>query len=162
MSTKLKNPHFLLLILSLFSLFFAYFVEYILDIMACPLCIYQRFPYLAFIYISIIALCQNGQKLVKYYIIACAITIIIATYHTGIERDFWKISSLCKPLVSISENTSIDSYKTMLYGEHVAGCSKPAIVIFYLSLTEWNLLLNLFLMSVFIIFRKWFNENSNN
>jgi disulfide bond formation protein DsbB len=153
MSIKLNsyifNPYFLLLILSSGSLAFAYFVEYIIHLSACPLCIYQRFPYLVFITLSIISL-SSEKNYIKYYIFTAIIAICLAGYHTGVERGIFELSSLCKPLVSISDSTSTEDFVKLLYNKPIATCEKPALVILGLSMTEWNLLLNLGLLAVFI------------
>ena len=144
---NLKNSYLLLLSLSIFSLAIAYFVEYIMHLTACPLCIYQRFPYLVFIFISIIAVTANDYKSYRKYLLVTTIAaIILAGYHTGIERGVFEISTLCTPLVSITDNISVTDFKKLLYNQEIALCNKPALVIFGFSMTEWNLLLNIVLL----------------
>lgn len=154
MSTKLKNPYILLLLLSSGSLFFAYFVEYIMHLAACPLCVYQRFPYLIFIMLSLISL-SSTKNYSKYYILTALCAICLAGYHTGVERGVFEMSSLCKPLVSITDNISVMDFAKLLYNEPIGTCNKPALVIFSLSMTEWNLLLNLELLVLFIKFKNY-------
>lgn len=154
MSIKLKNPYILLLLLSIISLVFAYFVEYIMNLAACPLCIYQRFSYLIFIMLSLISL-SSTKNYSKYYIITAICAALLAGYHTGIERGIFELSSFCTPLVSVTDNISINDFKKMLYNQQIGLCNKPALVIFGLSMTEWNLLLNLGLLVVFIKIRNY-------
>lgn len=155
MSIKLKDPYILLLLFSSFGLVFAYIVEYIMELPVCPLCIYQRFPYLILIVLSIISI--SGQsKLNKYYIITIVLAIFLASYHTGVERGIFEMSGFCKPLVKISNNMSVSDFTKMLYSAGGIGqCNKPALVIFGLSMTEWNLLFNLFLLTIFIKYRNF-------
>jgi len=89
----------------------------------------------------------------KYYITVAIIAIIIAFYHTGIERGVFELSSFCKPLVSVSDNISVADFKKMLYHKEIGLCNKPALVIFGLSMTEWNLLLNIFLLTMLFMFK---------
>ena len=154
MSIKLKDPYILLLALSSFVLVFTYVVEYIMRLPACPLCIYQRFPYLILIVLSIISI--SGQNVLsKYYITTAVFAIFLATYHTGVERGVFEMSELCKPIVKISNNMPVSDFTKMLYGTNQVGqCSKPALVVFGLSMTEWNLILNLFLLTMFMKYRK--------
>lgn len=154
MSTKLKNPHILLILLSTSGLFFAYFVEYIMHIAPCPLCIYQRFPYLIFIMLAIISL-SSIKNYNNYYIITAICAIILSAYHTGIERGIFKLSSFCKPLITINDSLSVSDFKQMLYEQQLGMCNKPALVIFGLSMTEWNLLLNIALLIIFIKMKKY-------
>lgn len=155
MSIKLKDPYIVLLLFASFGLVFAYIVEYIMELPVCPLCIYQRFPYLILIVLSIISI--SGQsKLNKYYIITIVLAIFLASYHTGVERGIFEMSGFCKPLVKISNNMSVSDFTKMLYSAGGIGqCNKPALVIFGLSMTEWNLLFNLFLLTIFIKYRNF-------
>ena len=155
MSIKLKNPYILLLLLSSSGLAFAYIVEYMMGLPACPLCIYQRFPYLILIFLSIISISgQNGLN--KYYIATVAFAIFLASYHTGVERGIFEMSGFCTPLVKVSKAMSISDFTAMLYNSGpIAKCNTPALVIFGLSMTEWNLLFNLFLLTVFIKYRNY-------
>lgn len=156
MSIKLKDPYILLLLfVASFGLVFAYIVEYIMGLPVCPLCIYQRFPYLILIVLSIISI--SGQsKLNNYYIITIVLAIFLASYHTGVERGIFEMSGFCKPLVKISNNMSVSDFTKMLYSaDEIGQCNKPALVIFGLSMTEWNLLFNLFLLTIFIKYRNF-------
>ena len=153
MSTKLKNPYILLLLLSSFCLFAAYLVEYVMHLPPCPLCVYQRWPYLLFIMLSIISL-SSTKNYSSYYIIIAIVAIFLAGYHTGVERGVFELSGFCKPLLSMSDNISIQDFQKILYSENVAMCNKPALVVLGLSMTEWNLLLNIALLVVFIKLRK--------
>ena len=152
MSINLKNQHVIIIIISVISLLTAYLAEYIFLLTPCPLCVYQRFPYLIFIMLGIISL-SSQYSYRKYYITVTIIAIIIAFYHTGIERGIFELSSFCKPLVSVGDSISVADFKKMLYHKEIALCNKPALVIFGLSLTEWNLLLNIFLLTMLCMFK---------
>ena len=151
-----KNPYILLILLSSFCLVSAYFVEYIMQLAACPLCIYQRFPYLILIVISLIAVTEKNYKPYNNYLLATVISaIILASYHTGIERGVFELSSLCKPLISITKDISVHDFTKLLYNQKIAMCNKPALVVFNLSMTEWNLLLNVMLLLLCIKYRNF-------
>ena len=81
--------------------------------------------------------------------------IVLATYHTGIERGVFELSSLCKPLISITNNISVSDFTKLLYNQKIAMCNKPALVVFNLSMTEWNLLLNIILLIFFAKYRNF-------
>jgi disulfide bond formation protein DsbB len=152
MSINLKNIHIIMIGASVISLLTAYLAEYIFLLAPCPLCLYQRFPYLIFIMLGLIG--SAGQYSCRtYYITVTIIAIIIAFYHTGIERGIFELSSFCKPLVSVSKNISVADFKELLYSKEIALCNKPALVIFGLSMTEWNLLLNIVLLTILSMFK---------
>ena len=153
--------HILILAASVFALSFAYYVEYIMEIKPCPLCIYQRFPYLSLIKISITGLIV--KQLSKYSLFFLCLTlsaaIMLAGYHTGIEREIFAPSSFCSSLITLPEHLSIQAIKEMLYSMPIANCSKPTLKIFGLSMTELNLLLNLGLL--FLVVSTWIYKRKN-
>ena len=150
MSIKLKDPYILLLVLSSFVLAVVYVVEYIMGFSICLLCIYQRFPYLILIFLSIISISgYNGLN--KYYITTIVFSISLAIYHTGVERGLFEVNGFCKPLFKVGNNMLISDFTQMLYTNGlISQCNKPTFVIFCFSMTEWNLLLNLLLLIIFI------------
>lgn len=151
MSMKLKHLHILILIISIVSLSFAYIAEYIMDYAPCPLCIYQRFPFLLFALVAIMGLAEK-TGLTRYYIFSILSAILLAGYHTGVERGIFEMSSFCQPLVKINDNVSVEEFLKVIYSAGpIAQCNKPSLVIFGFSMTEWNLLLNVSLLFLVII-----------
>lgn len=142
-----------MLFISICSIVCAYFVEYILSLAACPLCIYQRFPYLILFMLSIIGLSSN-YKLRSFYQITFLLAIILAGYHTGVEKGWFEMSGLCKPLVSFESVTGVDAFKNMLYSGQLGMCNKPAILIMGFSMAEINLLLNIILLFASFAFKE--------
>ncbi|XVN43121.1 MAG: disulfide bond formation protein B [Candidatus Rickettsia vulgarisii] len=151
-----KNLHISLVFIGIFALSLAYFVEYILRFSPCPLCIYQRFPYLFIIKISFVALIIKQLSKYTLFFIVLNLTgaCILASYHTGVERGIFAPSALCSTLVHIPKHLSIDDIKEMFYSQPVALCNRVAVKLFGLSMTEWNLLLNLSLLCAVLII--WF------
>jgi disulfide bond formation protein DsbB len=151
-----KISHILLLLLASGSLFFAYIAEYIFHLAPCPLCVYQRFPYVILIFIAIMALAADKYRPYnKYLIITALLAIIIAGYHTGVENGIFELSALCKPLISIKNNISVEDFTKILYNQETPFCNKPALVILGFSLTEWNLLLNVALLIFLLVIASW-------
>lgn len=142
-----------LLAISIIALLVAYFAEYILHYAPCPLCIYERFPYLTLIKLSITALII--QKISKYNLILVFLTLIcsciLSAYHSGIERGVFKPSVVCSSMIHIPKTFTIHHIREMLYNQPTTTCSKAAFKILGLSMTEYNLLLNLVMVVVLII-----------
>jgi disulfide bond formation protein DsbB len=137
--------HISLIAIGIFALSFAYFVEYILHFNPCPLCIYQRFPYLFIIKISVVALII--KKISKYTLYFIALNLLgaclLAGYHSGVERGVFQPSALCSTLMHIPKHLSINDIKEMFYSQPITTiCTKVAFRVFGLSMTEWNFLLN--------------------
>ena len=91
-----KNFYLLILFYSLFAVLFALYVEYILGYKPCKLCVYQRIPYLAAIFISFIG--YNYFKNVRILILIImifSISSLISGYHYGIEKNIFEEFSGC-------------------------------------------------------------------
>lgn len=150
----IKHFHIGILGLCIISLSAAFIVEYLMDLSPCPLCVYQRFPFLALICTSICAVqekhVQVSKKWLNWYLIFFLIAIFLTVYHTGVERGIFEMSSFCKPAISIPANFDVVDFKNMLESISAVQCDKPALTIFALSMAEWNLLLNIFLFTLTI------------
>lgn len=142
-----------ILFISICSIICAYFVEYILSLAACPLCIYQRFPYLILFTLSIIGL-SSDYKLRHFYQITLLFAIILAGYHTGVENGWFEMSGLCKPLSSFESVTSVDAFKNMLYSGQLGVCNKPMTLIIGFSMAEINLAINIVLLCASFLFKE--------
>jgi disulfide bond formation protein DsbB len=133
-----------LILLSTISLSFGFFVEYVLGFEPCILCLYQRVPYYFLVLIGITGMIFKNHKYPIYFALIIFLgAAIIAGYHTGIEREWFDPTDTCNPGFNIPENASVDEIRQMLYDAPIATCTKAAFKIFWLSMTEWNLLLNI-------------------
>lgn len=173
--------HKLALLIASTSLIVAYLSEYIFDFTPCPLCIYQRFPYLVLFALSIFGICSfadsdpnnnnlNQQptkdtRIFLYYLLIYAFSIIISFYHSGVERGFFEMSSICNSASDLrssllSSEISIENFHKLLENQVVTSCEKPAIIVLSLSMAEWNLLLNLglFVLTLFLIVKRIFES----
>ena len=87
---KHKKVLNLILLFSVFALFTAYFIQYVLAHQPCNLCLLERVPYI--ISIIIISICLILKKFEKISLIFLSIVFFSATllssYHFGIEQGF--------------------------------------------------------------------------
>ena len=107
---KKKNFYLLILIISILTIFFALYVEYILQYKACKLCLYQRIPYLIAIFISFIGFnYYENDKILLLIILIFALSFLISGYHYGIEKNIFVEFSGCA-----TNNLDITDKKTLL------------------------------------------------
>ncbi len=140
-----------LLFFSVCALLFAYLIEYMGHFMPCTLCVYQRFPYLLLIFIPIIALSNDDYGMYnKYIVLTISCSILLSGYHSGIELGFFDLSKVCKPLISIKNNMSVDDFQRFFYSQDISLCNKAALIIFGFSMTQWNFLVNILLLIFFV------------
>ena len=132
-------------LISFVALASAYFIEFILGHQPCILCIYERIPF--FLAILIILINYKYNKLEKYLILLLAIIFLIATilslYHLGIEQGFIQESLLCD-LENGANTIDKDEILKQLQQKRVS-CKDVTFKMFGLSLTSYNIIINLIL-----------------
>ena len=144
---KIKNKIILNLILlfSIFALFAAYFIQYVLKHQPCNLCLIERIPYIfSIIVISIFFFTKKFEKvsLIILSLIFFSATLI-SFYHFGIEQRFIKESLVCD-LNNESNNLSKEALLNQLK-EMPVSCKNVTFKIFGLSLATFNIFISLIL-----------------
>ena len=145
--SKIKNKIIfnLILIFSIFALFAAYFIQYILEHQPCNLCLIERIPY--FFSIIIISFCLFTKKFEKISLIFLSLIFfsaaLIAFYHFGIEQGFIVESLVCD-LSNENNNLSKEALLNQLKKMPVS-CKDVTFKIFSLSLATFNIFITLIL-----------------
>ena len=145
--TKIKNKTILSLIMlfSIFALFTALFIQYMLKHLPCNLCLIERIPYI--ISIIVISICLSFKKFEKISLSILSLiffsSALIAFYHFGIEQGFVKESLVCD-LNSESNDLSKEALLNQLKSMPVS-CKDVNFTIFGLSLATFNIFISLIL-----------------
>ena len=145
--TNLKIEFYLrlILIISLVSLFSAYFIEYGLGHQPCNLCLIERIPYgLSIILITLNYFFKKDERFIILLLILIFIfSFAISAYHLGIEEGLFEESTVC----GLKNTTGIISKEEILkqLQEKSVSCKDVTFRIFGLSLTSINMLLSLIL-----------------
>ena len=156
---KNKTTLNIILLISIFTLVYAYFVEYILGYKPCNLCLIERWPYI----IAIILILTNLiiSKLEKIILIKLSIIFAAATilsfYHVGIEQGFFEESSVCTSNNEINSLNKEDIIKELQ--KEVVSCKNVEFTFFGLSLATINLIISFFLSA--ITFKLFINYEKN-
>ena len=83
-----KNFYVIIFFISLISIICALYIEYVLKYQPCKLCIYQRLPYLAAIFVGFIGYnYSNNDQILIVTIMIFALSAILSGYHFGIENS---------------------------------------------------------------------------
>ena len=95
---KYKLQINLILIFSILSILFAFYVEYILGHKPCNLCLFQRLPYILIIFLIILLLIfRNFERLIFLFLSIIFLSgALLALYHFGIEQGIFSESFVCK------------------------------------------------------------------
>ena len=142
---NIKSFCLITLIVSILSLITAIYIEHIIEIKPCKLCIYQRFPYLVAIFISFLGYYfPNNILWVKLLTLIFLISFVISGYHVGIENEFFKEFSGCtnKNINLLDKSEILNSLQN-----EVISCKNVSFKILGMSLATINMIIS----SLFVI-----------
>ena len=136
--------------ISVISLVFAYFIEYVLGHQPCNLCLIERIPYgLSIILIVLNHISKNNEKfIILLLIFTFTFSLFISFYHFGIEQSIFEESTVC----GVKNAIDIISKEELLKQLQVKAinCKDVTFRIFGLSLTTFNIVVSL-IISIFLI-----------
>ena len=143
---KIETYLKLIFFISLISIIFAYFIEYILGHQPCNLCLIERIPYgLSIVLIIANYIFKKNEKfLILLLILIFTFSFIISVYHYGVEQDFFKESTICG-LKNAAEIISKEELLKQLQ-ENTISCKDVTFRIIGFSLTTINVAISLFLV----------------
>ena len=147
-SVKNKFTLNIILILSIFVLIAAYFIQYILNHKPCNLCLIERIPYLAaIIFISLIFILNKFEKIISLIVgLFFIFGAIVSFYHFGIEQGFFSESLVCD-LGSNSKAISAQDLLKQLEKETVS-CKDVTFKVLGLSLATFNTIISIILSAI--------------
>ena len=150
--SAIKNKFTLniVLILSVFILITAYFIQYILDHKPCNLCLIERIPYLsAIILIALIFVLNKYEKIISLIVgLIFIFGAVVSFYHFGIEQGFFSESLVCD-LGNGDKAVSTQDLLKQLEKEKVS-CKDVTFRVLGLSLATINTLISMLLGVIMI------------
>ena len=157
MSYKINKLFYIIILLVSFSaISSALFIEYVLSIRPCKLCLYQRIPYIFSIIVCFFGFFFSKNKIFIYFLIIAFISsILISGYHVGIENNIFTEFSGCtnNSLNTIDKTELLQSLNNLL-----PNCKDVNFKILGLSLATINFLLSIALIGIIM---KYFNNEKN-
>jgi disulfide bond formation protein DsbB len=131
----------------------AYYIEYILKVPACSMCIYQRIPYFLSTVIILFFFLKkiNFKKLIIILFLFTLINTGLSFYHIGIEQGFFNELNTCKDEINANNTKDLLS---QLKSKGVVSCKEVSFVIFGLSLATINFIVNIILIMFYWIILK--------
>ena len=157
MLKKIIKNHFYtsILLISFLIILSALFIEHVLSVPACKLCLYQRVPYIFSIIICFLGYFFSKNKAFLYLLISVFLSsVILSGYHIGIENNIFLEFSGC---TNDSFNT-IDKNELLLsLNNSIPNCKDVNFKVFGLSLATINFILSIAL--ILITIRHLYNEN---
>ena len=145
---KLKSLYLLITAISIFTLLSAIYIEYILGVKPCILCLYQRVPYIIAIFFCFYGYYNLKNKLWIYLlVITFLLSAILSGYHVGIENNIFKEFSGCT-----SNNTDIIDKDKLLKSlkETQPNCKDVTFKLLGFSLATINIFLSIIIVILII------------
>ena len=157
MFNKIENIFYLtILFISFFTILLALYIEHILYVPACKLCLYQRIPYILSTIICFFGYFFSNNKIWLYLLIVTFLSsVALSGYHLGIEINIFTEFSGCT-----NENLNIIDKTELLQSlnNFLPNCKDVNFKIFGLSLATINFILSIALISITI--RHLYNEKN--
>ena len=120
----------------------ALWFQYVGELMPCSLCLWQRWPHIIIILTVVIALFVRMPRLVLTAIaITAATSVILATYHAGVEWKLWSGPGGCA--ATLTSSGDLTSLTDSLLATPVVGCDEVTWSWLGLSMAGWNSLFSL-------------------
>tara|TARA_B100000579_G_C22618993_1_gene751027 strand:+ start:291 stop:758 length:468 start_codon:yes stop_codon:yes gene_type:complete len=140
----------LLILISFFSLSFAYFVEFILGHEPCNLCKIERIPYIgALILSSLLLFIKKWGKIILFLILILFVfSTVVSVYHVGIEQGIFSESLLCE-LGGSNKIQNTDELLKTLENTPIS-CKEVTFTIFGLSLATFNAVLSMIISIILL------------
>lgn len=156
MSTILSRPAtgrlipLALLLVCVGSLAGALFLEHVMGVLPCVLCLWQRVPYaVAGALAAFAALPGPGARLRRALVAVCGVVFLvnmgIAAYHVGVEQHWWEGTAACTAPAGGAPQSLADLRAALENPQPVARCDEVAWSLFGISLPGYNVVLSLLL-----------------
>ena len=145
----------ILFILSIIAITSALFAEFFYDLEPCKMCLKQRHPYYAIIFLIILFYFFRQAKNIWLFVL-CQIALLYglfyAAWHVGIEQKILPGPASCSGI--LSQTDSIQNLKQQITNQAIVNCSEITWAVFGLSAATLNALLLLFFLifnTIFIV-----------
>ncbi len=148
----IKNFNFIVALISIFSLLSAVYIEKVLGVIPCKLCMYQRLPYMIAIFFCFLGYNYYKNLLWMFFLtITFFSSLMLAGYHVGIENGLFAEFSGCT-----TDNLNLVDKKKLLesLNQIIPNCKDVTFKLFGLSLATINLFISLIILIISIVLIK--------
>ena len=119
----------------------ALFFQYVAGLTPCSLCLWQRWPHMIIILLAALApFVHMTRFLLTAIAITAGVSVVLASFHAGVEWKFWAGPDGCAANLSASSNLSTITER--LLTTPVVRCDEVSWSFLGLSMAAWNSLLS--------------------
>ena len=160
MKNQIYKYFIYIFVVNFFVISSALFIEYILKVKPCALCIYERYPYYLILIFCALFFLKNSWKnqLIVLIIITSVVSFFLAGYHVGIEYRLINELSSCK--TEFNNNISKDILLKELQSKLAPSCKEVGFKLFGLSLASINMIMSLILSILYYKIFSWIKKTS--
>ena len=160
MKNKIYKYFIYIFVINFLVISSALFIEYILKVKPCALCIYERYPYYLILIFCALFFLKNSWKnqLIVLIIITSVVSFFLAGYHVGIEYGLINELSSCK--TEFNNNISKDILLKELQSKLAPSCKEVGFKLFGLSLASINMIMSLILSILYYKIFSWIKRTS--
>jgi len=134
----IDKPYFWSFLVAVIALIFALFLEHIILLEPCYLCIIQRYTYIITLILSLLAFVYQYIKIISILICLSMFgTIVIASWHLGIELNWWLPSSSCSEWET-NIGSFTDELNNNLLESTTASCDILSPKFLEITLVQWS------------------------
>ena len=123
----------------------AFISQYWGGLAPCELCLLQRWPWIAAIVISLIAIIVASRSALRWValllVMVFAVGSALALYHVGVEKHWFAGPDACTGAATAAD--TVEALKARILGQMPVRCDEPAWSLWGISLARWNLLASL-------------------
>ena len=140
--------------ISMSMILFALISQYLFEFTPCSLCLIQRYPHILVAITSLWLVFFRTHNLFIYPLntLIMAFSIILASYHVGVEQGIFQGPQSCSPsnLFSVTEKSAEALLKDIL-NTSVVRCNEVTWSFISLSMASWNLIMSIALFTAWIV-----------
>lgn len=114
----------------------AYGFQHLGDLAPCKMCLWQRWPHAAAIFIGVILLATQARPLALLGAAAAATTSGIGLYHVGVEQKWWEGPNTCT--AGSTQGLTPSELLDNILAAPVVRCDEIAWEFLGVSMAGWN------------------------
>ncbi|MCE3247116.1 MAG: disulfide bond formation protein [Geminicoccaceae bacterium] len=114
-------------------------LQYLGDLPPCPLCVWQRWPYVGVAALGLLGWRWQPRVLLALAALALLVGAGLGVYHLGVEEGWWALPAGCAAGASAQ---SVEDLRRLL-AEAPPACDQVSFTFLGLSLAGWNVVASL-------------------
>ena len=137
-----RNLPLTVFILAALPLTVALASQFLAGLVPCPLCHWQRYPYIVAMALALVAWVTDGnvrRTLAVLGALAILASGAIAAFHVGVEQKWWEGLYGCAGTIDFTGMTS-EEMQAALQDTAPVRCDEPAWTMFGISMAGYNLI----------------------